>query len=584
MELKMIKFIMLFVVLLSAAVIAQTPNWTTVKETNINVSNALSYGSVDIFTNRDGNHIIVQESSNLKYYKMNLNGVAGSPITIESSSVVSPSISGDADNIYIVYGIGSQVRVKNSTNGGTSWSLWISFNLSTSASYMESVFSNGNLHVTYLESGVVKYRYRHSSGGSWNGPFTVSTGETGTYPRITARYTGVNNDYIFFMWQKGGTNEFKHRRYEVTSNTWGSPLPGYTVSVPNLISSNLAGFRVTGSTIIIYYSYFESGSFTYYLSWAWRDINNNNLLGVLSLPDPNDNQIVYSTTTFDNYSHTAYFFQEIAGGEGGGQSTDWAIRHSKQPSGYPEDVIYEYEEYQYNQPIYVNVSSAGNEVHVIWKDDYGNNLRYKYDDQNPVVPPNFAGSEFGSHPKITWSKIEPDIEYFEVGRQIIPANYGPKDPPPAWSYFTTTNNSYVDYSVEIGGADLGDVNYKVRSKDYSDNYSSFTSVVSFVLSGLNKQNAGGNVVNNVYEFALNQNYPNPFNPATSIEFSIKENSSVTLKVYDMLGKEVANLVNERKNPGNYSVTFNASDLPSGIYVYKLTANNFTDTKKLMLVK
>jgi len=85
-------------------------------------------------------------------------------------------------------------------------------------------------------------------------------------------------------------------------------------------------------------------------------------------------------------------------------------------------------------------------------------------------------------------------------------------------------------------------------------------------------------------YKLEQNYPNPFNPSTTIDYSIKSNGFVTLKVYDMLGKEVASLVNEKKEPGSYSVTFNASNVPSGIYVYRLTTNEFTSTKKLMLVK
>ena len=79
---------------------AQSPNWTSVKETNINVSSA---NSVDIFTNRDGNHIIVQESNYLKYYKMNINGVAGSAINLEDTSVISPSITGNDTKIYVVY-------------------------------------------------------------------------------------------------------------------------------------------------------------------------------------------------------------------------------------------------------------------------------------------------------------------------------------------------------------------------------------------------------------------------------------------------------------------------------------------------
>jgi len=86
------------------------------------------------------------------------------------------------------------------------------------------------------------------------------------------------------------------------------------------------------------------------------------------------------------------------------------------------------------------------------------------------------------------------------------------------------------------------------------------------------------------EFALQQNYPNPFNPTTTISFSIPENQNVELKVYDLLGNEVANLVNEYKSAGSYSVNFNASNLASGIYFYKLKAGNFQQTKKLILLK
>lgn len=86
------------------------------------------------------------------------------------------------------------------------------------------------------------------------------------------------------------------------------------------------------------------------------------------------------------------------------------------------------------------------------------------------------------------------------------------------------------------------------------------------------------------EFHLYINYPNPFNPTTTINYSIQKAGEVNLKVYDMLGTEVASLVNERQEAGNYSIEFNASDLPSGIYVYRLSAGNFVDTKKLILLK
>ena len=85
-------------------------------------------------------------------------------------------------------------------------------------------------------------------------------------------------------------------------------------------------------------------------------------------------------------------------------------------------------------------------------------------------------------------------------------------------------------------------------------------------------------------FELSQNYPNPFNPSTTIRYSIPELSNVELKVYDILGSEVASLVNEEKDSGVYTVSFDASNLSSGIYLYRLQAGSFIQTKKMILIK
>ena len=86
------------------------------------------------------------------------------------------------------------------------------------------------------------------------------------------------------------------------------------------------------------------------------------------------------------------------------------------------------------------------------------------------------------------------------------------------------------------------------------------------------------------EFSLEQNYPNPFNPATSIQYTISNKENVQLLVYNVLGKEVAILVNEEKPAGNYKAEFNASNLSSGVYFYELKAGNFIETKKMILLK
>jgi hypothetical protein len=86
------------------------------------------------------------------------------------------------------------------------------------------------------------------------------------------------------------------------------------------------------------------------------------------------------------------------------------------------------------------------------------------------------------------------------------------------------------------------------------------------------------------DYKLDQNFPNPFNPSTMINYSIPKNSYVTLKIYDMLGREVSSLVNEYKEAGEYSYNFSGKEYSSGIYFYKLTAGDFTSTKKMMLNK
>ena len=100
------------------------------------------------------------------------------------------------------------------------------------------------------------------------------------------------------------------------------------------------------------------------------------------------------------------------------------------------------------------------------------------------------------------------------------------------------------------------------------------------------QSTGINQISSIIpeQFSLSQNYPNPFNPVTNLEFGISDLGFVSLKVYDILGKEAAIIVNEKLSTGNYKVEFDGSGLTSGVYFYRLTAGEFTDTKRMMLVK
>jgi len=120
-------------------------------------------------------------------------------------------------------------------------------------------------------------------------------------------------------------------------------------------------------------------------------------------------------------------------------------------------------------------------------------------------------------------------------------------------------------------------------------YTIYNSSVSYTTTNLNPFMIGIILGTNSNEeiilaYKLEQNYPNPFNPVTKINYALPKSGFVMLRVYDVLGSEVANPVNENKVAGNYSVDFNASGLPSGIYFYKLEVNGFSETRKMSLIK
>ena len=87
-----------------------------------------------------------------------------------------------------------------------------------------------------------------------------------------------------------------------------------------------------------------------------------------------------------------------------------------------------------------------------------------------------------------------------------------------------------------------------------------------------------------HSYSLDQNYPNPFNPSTIITYSVSQESPVTIKVFDLIGQEIAVLVDEVKEPGFYYVTFDALHLSSGVYIYQMRAGNFTSVKKMSILK
>lgn len=132
---------------------------------------------------------------------------------------------------------------------------------------------------------------------------------------------------------------------------------------------------------------------------------------------------------------------------------------------------------------------------------------------------------------------------------------------------TTTNAEYTYVDKNLA---QGSYSYRLKQIDYNGHYE-YSEVVNVLVGSLDK-------------YALVQNYPNPFNPSTTIGYILKDKSNVKLSVFNSLGEEIAILVNGQQEQGYYEVNFDAAGLPSGIYYYMINTGNFTQTKKMLLIK
>jgi len=160
----------------------------------------------------------------------------------------------------------------------------------------------------------------------------------------------------------------------------------------------------------------------------------------------------------------------------------------------------------------------------------------------------------------------------------------------AISLYRYTNRTNADTLAAIGNVQIG---YNVATVFQDPRYytGGFGAVLKAVvawtvsngglITGVNNNTV---ISNNPVSFSLSQNYPNPFNPSTTINYTIPKSGLVSLKIYDIVGKEVVSLVNEVKNAGSYNLQFNASNLSSGTYFYRLESGSFVETKKMLLLK
>jgi len=382
--------------------------------------------------------------------------------------------------------------------------------------------------------------------------------------------SNAQNGIFFSEYFEGASNDKAIEIYNGNSNGISIPLPRLRVrlyangasSPTNTLTLSLAEDGVTNSlawntTFVIYHSSFATPSTNLPNAPTSRRIANStavNFNGDDALELQYDIDGSGAWTTVDVFGEIGF---DPGNAWGTGNTTtvnNGIIRKSSVNTGRSNAVFTPSDEYvgrSASADVSVPVSTLGS--HTI-------------DAPLPVQLSSFTANPFEGKVQLNWSTATEVNNYgFEILRSTqndwekigFVAGHG-------------NSNSPKDYSFTDANAPKGNVSYRLKQID-TDGSFSYSDVVT---------------VNNVLakSFKLYSPYPNPFNPSTTIKYSIPSASNVSLKIYDVIGNEVASLVNERKDAGEYEVNFNAKDLPSGIYFSTLRSNGNVQTQKLILIK
>jgi hypothetical protein len=222
---------------------------------------------------------------------------------------------------------------------------------------------------------------------------------------------------------------------------------------------------------------------------------------------------------------------------------------------------------------YFDMISDYTGAHLAWAGTFNGeqDVYYSYIYDSTFVPVelvSFTASSAGNIVTLNWlTATEINNRGFEIERSGNKTNWiliGFKE-----GNGTISEPQHYTYSDFLENTNSSTFYYRLKQIDFDGSFR-YSEIIEVEITPTN--------------YSLSQNYPNPFNPTTNFKFQIANSGFVSMKVFDVLGNEVANLVNEELSAGEYEVEYNASGLPSGVYFYKLSAGSFTDTKKMILMK
>ncbi len=547
-------------------------------------------------------------------------------LTNDSFPSGSPSITCSGENINICWTDlrdgNAEIYFKKSTDNGTTWSTDTRLTTAASVSEMPALGQDGlNLHVVWDDwrngqNKEIYYKRSTDGGASWSSDFLLSNtpitvwGQTisvsGSNIHVSYMVQTIPNGFeIFYKHSTDGGNTWSAEISITNSNTVGASTPAIFANgtVVHLVcTENIIGFRQ-----LVYYRSTNNGN-----NWTIKDTLTNSAI----IPDNpcivssnseahvvwNDSrdgnkEIYYKKNSTCNAPFTVSGLvsfkdnnQPVTGGfvkalKYNSQTSeiitiDSTVINSNGTymlSHVPSDVLdlmyYQNDDLLQFVPTYYVSTIDWREATKINPTQNLTNINCQvYRINNTVNPFTISGQIIANLDNSTVTSMKDAIVYAKIGNEF--RNYG----------ISGTSGSYITTKLPSGSYEL--ITYRMGFAPVSQNVTITNSSLSNINVDLGSPLIGINTINENIpsNYLLSQNFPNPFNPYTTIKFDVPVAGLIKLSVYDILGREIEVLANENLTAGSYSVNWNASNYPSGIYFYRMETREFSETKKMILIK
>ena len=415
-----------------------------------------------------------------------------------------------------------------STDEGVTWSDPVSVSDGSSGvqGSFPAVSSDGELYVVWRSSGQIRFDKSTDGGVTFGTDLTVSTAPSAWFPHMAVDLSGGPfNNYIYVVWndERNGDDDVFLSISSDGGDTWSSALRVNNDPVGNGKVQYWPSIAISelGEIVILFYD--------------TRNTQNNNII-------------------------EAYIARST---DGGASFTNELVSTEPSSTNIPNSDV------RFGD--YINIDFVGGNIVPVWTDERAGGFDMDiYTGQIPPIVPveliSFTHRIVNGKVTLIWvTATELNNMGFEIQRSLdnnifVTIGFvGGKG--------NSTTNQYYSFTDE---SIQGKIYYRLKQVDFngSYNYSQIIEVDGVTVSTIQ----------------LQQNYPNPFNPNTTIKYQLGNDGFVNLKVFNSLGEQVAEPVNQFQKGGSHQLIFEAKDLPSGIYVYQLSSGNYTESKKMILLR